>query len=78
MTLQGRYQDGQYNEAPNINKFGEHFVLDLYASYAINKHVEIFLLGQNLTDRQYLSTFFGGGQLAAPFQIFGGVRLAAF
>jgi outer membrane receptor protein involved in Fe transport len=78
VTLQGRYQDGQYNEAPNINKFGEHFVLDLYASYAINKHVEIFLLGQNLTDRQYLSTFFGGGQLAAPFQMFGGVRLAAF
>jgi outer membrane receptor protein involved in Fe transport len=78
VTLRGRYQDGQFNEAPNINKFGEAFVLDLYAAYRVNKHLEVFLLGENLTDRQYLGTFFGGGQLAAPFQIFGGIRLAAF
>jgi outer membrane cobalamin receptor len=78
VTLRGRYQASQFNEAPNINKFGEHFVLDLYASCRVNQHVEVFLLGENLPDRQYLGTFFDGGQLAAPFQIFGGVRLAAF
>jgi outer membrane receptor protein involved in Fe transport len=76
--LRGRYQSPQFNEATNTNKFGEAFVLDLSAAYAINRHVEVFLIGENLTDRQYLGTFFGGGQLAAPFQMFGGVRLAAF
>jgi outer membrane receptor protein involved in Fe transport len=78
VTLRGRYQDAQFNEATNENKFGEHFVLDLSVSYAVNRHVEVFLLGENLTDKQYLASFFGGGQLAAPLQIFDGVRLAAF
>jgi outer membrane receptor protein involved in Fe transport len=78
VALRGRYQDARFNEATNENKFGEHFVLDLSVSYAVNRHVEVFLLGENLTDKQYVASFFGGGQLAAPLQIFGGVRVAAF
>jgi hypothetical protein len=54
------------------------FDLDMEASYAVNKHVSVFLIGENLTDKRYLGSFFAGGQLAAPFQLFGGVRLALF
>jgi hypothetical protein len=65
-------------EATNDHQFEEHCVWDADAAYAVHTPVEVFLLGEHRTDTPYLASFFGSGQLAVPFPLFGDVRLAAF
>jgi len=51
-----------------------HFVVDLFGSYPVHRHVSLVLEAENLLNRQYISDGFGQTR-AAPRQISGGVRL---
>jgi len=57
------------NEAPQ----DAHSIYDLFVSWRARKNVELFVIGENIFDAQYISDGFGG-DLGAPRQVSGGVR----
>jgi outer membrane receptor protein involved in Fe transport len=48
-------------------------IVDLSAAYPLMKHLEAFVIIQNLFDTEYVANTIPGNQLGAPFQIFGGL-----
>lgn len=82
MAVRGRYLGTQFsfpgNAPDDTDRIKGEFILDVSASYAVNQYLTVFLIGENLTDRTYVASRRDGPQLAAPFQMFGGVRLTAF
>ncbi|MGQ0812518.1 MAG: TonB-dependent receptor [Nitrospiraceae bacterium] len=80
LALRGRFLGARFNDIQNtpVNKLDSNFILDGSASYLVNKHVEVFMIAENLTNTDYFVDKFGIGRIGAPFQIFGGVKLMAF
>jgi outer membrane receptor protein involved in Fe transport len=72
--VRGRYLSemvGDTSDTPGI--LDAHTIVDLSAAYPLTKHVEAFMLIQNLFDTEYVANTIPGNQMGAPFQIFGGL-----
>jgi len=72
--LRARHVDKAFQDITNEEFMDSHFVVDLFGSYPVHRHVSLVLEAENLLNRQYISDGFGQ-TLAAPRQISGGVRL---
>jgi len=72
--IRGRWVDKAFQDISNEGVMGDHFVMDLFAAYPIQKHLDLLFVAENLLNRQYIADGFGQ-TLAAPRQISGGVRL---
>jgi outer membrane receptor protein involved in Fe transport len=75
LEIRGRYVSSQWDDTGNTLYIPPYAVMDASAACPIWKHVQAFVIAQNILDRQYLAYRFGGDHLGAPFQIFGGLTL---
>jgi outer membrane receptor for monomeric catechols len=73
LGLRGRYLSRQIDEFSG-GFLDAHAVFDASLSHPIAAGLELFMLGENLFNRKYVANNFGGTQLGAPRQWFGGVR----
>ena len=76
LEVRVRLVSSMWDDTTNTLKLDAQHVVDVSASYPIGKHVEVFLLGQNIFNDKYVATTAGGDHLGAPFQLFGGLTLA--
>jgi outer membrane receptor protein involved in Fe transport len=74
-NLRGRYLSARYEDDANTLKSGAAFVLDAYTSYPLTSRMDVYARAENVLDRRYVAGTFGGTQIGAPRQVFGGVRL---
>jgi outer membrane receptor protein involved in Fe transport len=75
VEVRGRYLSEQFQDISNETKLDPQAVFDVSASYAINNHVDVFFIGENILDREYAASNFGGVTFrGSPLQVFGGVR----
>ena len=64
-----------FAQPDNGTKLSNQFILDLYGSYPIYKHISMFVIGENILNDTYLASNFGGTNwIGAPRQFFGGVN----
>jgi outer membrane receptor protein involved in Fe transport len=76
VTVRGRYISSSFDDDRNRDELDAHVVLDVSVSREIYKHVQLFVLGENLTDERYLASRSGDVvTLATPLSVFGGVRV---
>ena len=76
MEVRYRYLSKMVGDtSDNPGKLDPESIFDLSASYPIFKHLEAFVIIQNLFDAKYIANPTPGNQLGAPFQIFGGITL---
>jgi outer membrane receptor protein involved in Fe transport len=69
-----RYVGNSFQDITNEAVQDAHWVFDIYAAYRVHKHVEIFVVGENIFNERYVADGFSGS-LAAPRQFSGGLRL---
>jgi outer membrane receptor protein involved in Fe transport len=74
ISVKGRYVGDSFQDISNEAPQEAHFVLDFLASRRLHRNVELFLVGENVFDDQYVADGFGGS-LGAPRQISAGLRL---
>jgi len=73
----GRYVGKSYGNDSNSQKLDAHFVLDLSLSRKIGDHLEVFFMGQNITDEEYVARRTGSNAyIGVPQQFWGGLRYA--
>jgi outer membrane receptor protein involved in Fe transport len=72
--IRGRWVDKTFQDISNEGVMGDHFVLDMFGSYPVHRHVDLVLAAENLLNRQYVADGFAQ-TLGAPRQISGGIRL---
>jgi iron complex outermembrane receptor protein len=76
LTLQGRYLSRQFADDLNRQPIADFVVLDASLRKRIAPWAEVFLTGENLTDRRYIATQTGGLKtLGQPLLILGGLRI---
>ena len=74
--LEGRFVDEQFEDQEHMDKQGSYFILNATLARQLPLwNGEIFLAGENLTDREY-TVDHGGGirQIGSPLLVHGGVR----
>ncbi len=75
-TVQGRYLSRQFADDLNRQPVADFIVLDAALRSRIRPDTELFLTGENLTDRQYIATQTGGIKtLGQPFLLLVGLKL---
>lgn len=75
ISLNGRHLTSQFQDASNTTKLDSHTVFDLSAAYPINDRFEVYAIGQNIFDEDYLASAFGGlNQRGVPAAVFVGLR----
>ncbi len=75
-TLQVRYLSRQFADDLNRQPIADFIVLDLSLRKRITPWAELFIDGENLTDRRYIATQTGGIKtLGQPLLILGGLRI---
>jgi outer membrane cobalamin receptor len=75
VDVRGRYLTKQFQDISNETKLGPHAVFDVAATYAVNRYLKVFFLCENLLDREYAASNFGGiTSRGLPLQAFGGLR----
>ena len=74
--LRARYLSEQIDEFSG-GFLDAHTVIDASVSRPIVAGLELFALGENLFNAKYIANNFGGPQLGAPRQWFGGIRWTA-
>ena len=75
LTLRGRAQSQRYGDDANLLVMDSHVIFDLFVSYPLTGALELFVSGENLLDRQYVSDVTLGRRLGPPQAFFGGLRL---
>jgi iron complex outermembrane recepter protein len=76
VTLQGRYLSRQFADDLNRQPIADFIVLDISMRKRFTSWVELFIDGENLTDRRYIATQTGGLKiLGQPLLILGGLRI---
>jgi outer membrane receptor protein involved in Fe transport len=75
LTVNGRarYVGDSFQDISNEAPQDAHWVFDLYASYQIWKHLQVFFGITNIFDEKYVSDGFGR-DLGAPRRVYGGLR----
>jgi iron complex outermembrane receptor protein len=76
LRLEGRFVDEQFEDQEHMDKQGSYFILNATASRQLPWwNGEVFIAGENLTDREY-TVDHGGGirQIGSPLLVHGGVR----
>ncbi|HUK55047.1 MAG TPA: TonB-dependent receptor [Nitrospiria bacterium] len=76
LEVRFRLLSSMWDDTTNSLSLDAEHVVDASASYPIGKHMEVFVIGQNIFDDKYVATTSGGNHLGPPFQIFGGLTLA--
>ncbi len=74
--LEGRFVDEQFEDQEHMDKQGSYFILNATLARQLPLwNGELFLAGENLTDREY-TVDHGGGirQIGSPLLVHGGVR----
>jgi iron complex outermembrane receptor protein len=69
----GRYQSKTFQDISNEASQDARWIFDLYASYQVFKHLQVFFGITNVFDEKYIADGFDQG-LGAPRQVFGGLR----
>jgi outer membrane receptor protein involved in Fe transport len=72
-NAKARYVGGTFQDISNEAFQDAHWIFDLYASYQVLKHLQVFVGVTNLFDETYIADGFGQS-LGAPRQVFGGLR----
>jgi len=76
LTVQGRYLSRQFADDLNRQPVADFIVLDMALRKRITSWAELFIDGENLTDRRYIATQTGGLKtLGQPLLILGGLRI---
>lgn len=76
LTLQTRYLSRQFADDTNRQPISDFVVLDASLRKRITSWGELFIDGENLTDRRYIATQTGGLKiLGQPLLILGGLRM---
>lgn len=76
LTLQARYLSRQFADDLNRQPIADFIVLDASLRKRIASWAELFINGENLTDRHYIATQTGGIKtLGQPLLILGGLRV---
>ena len=76
VTLQGRYLSRQFADDLNRQPIADFIVLDMSLRKRFASWAELFIDGENLTDRRYIATQTGGLKtLGQPLLILGGLRI---
>ncbi|HMS85663.1 MAG TPA: TonB-dependent receptor [Nitrospira sp.] len=76
LTLQTRYLSRQFADDTNRQPIADFVVLDASLRKRITSWGELFIDGENLTDRRYIATQTGGLKiLGQPLLILGGLRI---
>jgi len=69
LTLRARWLDQQFQDASNETRIPSHWVVDASARYWIKPELEAFISVENLLDRTYTASAFGGlERRGAPLQ----------
>jgi outer membrane receptor protein involved in Fe transport len=77
VRLEGRFVDEQFEDQEHMDRQGSYFILNATVARQLPiANAEIFLAGENLTDREY-TVDHGGGirQIGSPLLVHGGVRM---
>jgi outer membrane receptor protein involved in Fe transport len=76
LTLQARYLSRQFADDLNRQPIADFIVLDASLRKRITSWAELFINGENLTDRQYVAAQTGGLKtLGQPLLILGGIQI---
>ncbi len=76
LTLQARYLSRQFADDVNQQPIADFVVLDAMLRKRIASWAELYINGENLTDRQYIATQTGSlKNLGQPLLILGGLRI---
>jgi iron complex outermembrane receptor protein len=76
LTLQARYMSRQYADDVNQQPVADFVVVDASLRKRIASWAELYIDGENLTDRRYIATQTGGLKiLGQPLFILGGLRI---
>lgn len=76
LTLQARYLSRQFADDLNRQPIADFSILDASLRKRIASWAELFINGENLTDRQYIATQTGSTKtLGQPLLIIGGLRI---
>ena len=76
LTLQARYLSRQFADDLNRQSIADFIVLDASLRKRIASWAELFIDGENLTDRRYLATQTGSIKtLGQPLLVLGGLRI---
>ena len=76
LTLQARYLSRQFADDVNQQPIADFVVLDAMLRKRIASWAELYINGENLTDRQYIATQTGSLKtLGQPLLILGGLRM---
>jgi outer membrane receptor protein involved in Fe transport len=73
VNARARYVGDTFQDISNEAFQDAHWIFDLYASYQVLKHLQVFVGVTNLFDEKYIADGFGQS-LGAPRQVFGGLR----
>ena len=77
IELRGRYLSKMMGDTSNNPSIADaHIVVDASASYPFMKHLDGFIIAQNIFDERYVANTTPGNHLGAPFQIFGGMTVS--
>jgi outer membrane receptor protein involved in Fe transport len=75
-AVRGRFLDDMFQDISNETALPSHSVFDASVSYPIGKSLEVFTVGENIFDEEYIASGFGGLEIfGAPRQVFAGIRL---
>lgn len=75
-ALRGRFIDDLFQDISNETALPSHSVFDASFSYPLGNQFEIFAFGENIFDKEYIASGFGGLNIfGAPRQVFAGIRL---
>jgi outer membrane receptor protein involved in Fe transport len=79
IVVRGSYVRAHFADDAHQNALDGHSVVDVLASYAINKTLSAYVSIQNLFNEQYVAANFNNfPSLGTPFQAFAGVRVRFF
>ena len=73
--LRARYSSRTYLDANNTLILDPHAIADLSTSFPVTRRIEVFIIGENLLDREYVAEITADPRLGAPRQFSGGVRV---
>jgi outer membrane cobalamin receptor len=74
-SLRGRHLTRRYADTTNLLLLDTHTVVDARLSWQADRRLELYAIGENLFDEDYLAEITAGRRLGAPRQISGGVKL---
>jgi outer membrane receptor protein involved in Fe transport len=77
-SVRARALGNQFADAANLNEMDAHVVVDLFASVSLGQRFEVYVVGENVFDEEYLADLGAARRLGAPRQFMAGLRLRVF